>query len=81
MGTTLKRTPLEPLSQNILSKYLVQIVPETPKPARKQSANRVFGQRVLTSSQGYKILANKEAHVPEGGSPVLDYLVCLRVDH
>ena len=65
VGATSKRTPLQPLSQNILSKYLVQFVPETPRPAVKQSANRVFGQRVLTSSQGYKILADKEAKKQE----------------
>ena len=34
-----------PLSAAILSKYLVQYVPETSKPAKKLSARRVFGFR------------------------------------
>ena len=62
MGPTPKRSPL---SADILSKYLVQYVPETPKPAKKPSASRVFGQRVLSSDQGYKLLADKETKEQE----------------
>ena len=63
MGATPKRTPLQPLGQDILAKYLVQFIPTTPTTAQKPSASRVFGQRVLTSDQGYKILAEKARRV------------------
>lgn len=51
---------MQPLDQNVVAKYLVQYVPETPKSAVKPSTNRVFGRRVLTSDEGYNFLASKE---------------------
>ena len=48
-----------PLSSDVISKYLVQYVPATPK-SRKTDAQRVTGARVLTSAQGLAILKEKE---------------------
>lgn len=46
-------------SPDVISKYLVQYVPETPK-SRRQTADRVTGSRVLTSAAGLAILKEKE---------------------
>ena len=47
-----------PPSSNRISKYLVQYVPQTPTTHNK--AQRILGKRVLTSSEGLKILEEKE---------------------
>ena len=47
------------LTSDMISKYLVQYVPPTPK-SRKTDAQRVTGARVLTRAQGLAILKEKE---------------------
>ena len=46
-------------STDVISKYLVQCVPATPR-SRNQSVDRVTGSRVLTSSEGLAMLKEKE---------------------
>ena len=46
-------------STDVISKYLVQYVPATPR-SRNQSVDRVTGSRVLTSSEGLAMLKEKE---------------------
>lgn len=55
-NTKSKKTPL---SSDMISKYLVQYVPETPK-GRETGTKRVTGARVLTSAQGLSILKERE---------------------